>query len=57
MCERVGGGADREGKRESQADCRLSIELNVELNLTTLRSSPGPKSSHMLNGLSHPGAL
>ena len=34
----VGGGAEREGEREFQADSELSAEPNVGLDFTTLRS-------------------
>ena len=32
------GEGQREGERESQADCTLSVEPNAELDLMTLRS-------------------
>ena len=33
-----GGGAEREGEKESQADSTLSAEPDVEFDLTTMRS-------------------
>ena len=48
-------GGQRERERESQADSVLRTEPNTRFNLTTLRSRPDPKSSQMLNELSHPG--
>ena len=40
----VGGGAEREGERESQAGSRLSREPNAGLDSRTLGSWPEPKS-------------
>ena len=34
----VGGGAERKGERESQADSLLTIQPEAEFNLMTLRS-------------------
>ena len=42
--KRVQGERQRERERETQADSELSTEPIVRLNLTTLRSEPGPKS-------------
>ena len=37
-----GGGAEREGKRESQAGSTFRAELDAGLDLTTVRSRPEP---------------
>ena len=39
----MGGEAEEEGKRESQADSALSMEPDSGLHLMTLRSGPEPK--------------
>ena len=44
MCMSAGGGAEGEGERESQADSPLSMEPDMGLDLTTLKSWPEPKS-------------
>ena len=50
------GGAEEEGReRESQADSVLSTDLDLILDLMTLKSRAEQKSSLTLNQLRHPG--
>ena len=42
VCAWVGGWAEGEGERESQAGSSLSLEPDVGLDLTTARSPPEP---------------
>ena len=60
-CVQVGGGGERgraegEEERESQTGSTHGAEPDTGLDPMTLRSQPEPKSSRLLNQLSHPGA-
>ena len=56
-CARVsGGGAERQGERESQAGSMLSAKPDMGLDPRTVRSRPERIKSRTLNLLSHPDA-
>ena len=53
-----GGEVEREkGRERIPSRLHFSMESDVGLDPTAMRSWPGPKSSQMLNQLSHPGVL